>query len=99
MQITDGCIEFQNVSFSYDGKADVLKNISFTVDPGETVALVGHTGSGKSSIINLLMRFYEFERGEILIDGISIKDYRQKEIRAKARACVARSVFILRNGR
>ncbi len=68
-QITDGCIEFKNVSFSYDGKTDVLKNISFTVNPGETVALVGHTGSGKSSIINLLMRFYEFERGEILIDG------------------------------
>ena len=82
-QITDGCIEFRNVSFSYDGKTDVLKNISFTVNPGETVALVGHTGSGKSSIINLLMRFYEFERGEILIDGISIKDYSQKEIRQK----------------
>ena len=81
VQITDGCIEFRNVSFSYDGKVDVLKNISFTVRPGETVALVGHTGSGKSSIINLLMRFYEFERGEILIDGISIKDYSQKEIR------------------
>lgn len=82
-QISDGCIEFRNVSFSYDGKTDVLKNISFTVRPGETVALVGHTGSGKSSIINLLMRFYEFERGEILIDGISIKDYSQKEIRQK----------------
>ena len=82
-QITDGCIAFRNVSFSYDGKVDVLKNISFTVRPGETVALVGHTGSGKSSIINLLMRFYEFERGEILIDGISIKDYSQKEIRQK----------------
>ena len=82
-QITDGCIAFKNVSFSYDGKTDVLKNISFTVRPGETVALVGHTGSGKSSIINLLMRFYEFERGEILIDGISIKDYSQQEIRQK----------------
>lgn len=82
-QMTDGCIAFRNVSFSYDGKTDVLKNISFTVRPGETVALVGHTGSGKSSIINLLMRFYEFERGEILIDGMSIKDYSQKEIRQK----------------
>ncbi|MEK4628370.1 ABC transporter ATP-binding protein [Solibacillus sp. FSL R7-0682] len=81
--VTNGCIEFKNVSFSYDGKQDVLKNISFTVNPGETVALVGHTGSGKSSIINLLMRFYEFERGEILIDGESIKSYPQQELRDK----------------
>lgn len=71
--ITDGHIEFKNVTFSYDGKVDVLKDISFEVKPGETVALVGHTGSGKSSIINLIMRFYEFHKGEILIDGHSIK--------------------------
>lgn len=82
-QITDGKIEFRDVTFSYDGQKDVLKNISFTVNPGETVALVGHTGSGKSSIINLLMRFYEFERGEILIDGVSTKTYSQGELRAK----------------
>ena len=81
--IREGRIEFKDVSFSYDGKQDVLKNISFTVNPGETVALVGHTGSGKSSIINLLMRFYEFGRGEILIDGHSIKDYSQQELRKK----------------
>ncbi|NMD69586.1 ABC transporter ATP-binding protein [Bacillus sp. DNRA2] len=83
INITNGEIEFRNVSFSYDGKQDVLKNISFTAKPGETVALVGHTGSGKSSIINLLMRFYEFERGEILIDGRSIKDYSKEELRSK----------------
>ncbi|MBZ5201399.1 ABC transporter ATP-binding protein [Planomicrobium chinense] len=82
-EIADGKIEFRNVSFSYDGKADVLKNISFTAMPGETVALVGHTGSGKSSIINLLMRFYEFERGDILIDGQSVKAYPAKELRSK----------------
>ncbi len=81
--ITEGKIEFKNVSFSYDGQRDVLKNISFTVNPGETVALVGHTGSGKSSIINLLMRFYEFERGDIIIDGVSTKDYSQEELRKK----------------
>ena len=81
--ITAGKIEFKDVSFSYDGKRDVLKNISFTANPGETVALVGHTGSGKSSIINLLMRFYEFERGEILIDGVSTKAYTQDELRQK----------------
>lgn len=82
-QITDGRIEFRNVSFSYDGDRDVLKHISFAVNPGETVALVGHTGSGKSSIINLLMRFYDFERGDILIDGQSIKSFSQQEIRHK----------------
>ncbi|CAM3723773.1 ABC transporter ATP-binding protein [Mesobacillus thioparans] len=82
-KINDGKIEFKDVSFSYDGKRDVLKNISFTVKPGETIAFVGHTGSGKSSIINLLMRFYEFERGEILVDDHSIKNYPVKELRDK----------------
>ncbi|MFE6169607.1 ABC transporter ATP-binding protein [Viridibacillus arvi] len=81
VEMSDGHIEFSNVTFSYDGKTDVLKDISFTVKPGETVALVGHTGSGKSSIINLLMRFYEFERGEILIDGQSIKNFPKQTLR------------------
>ncbi|MGE7835742.1 ABC transporter ATP-binding protein [Viridibacillus arvi] len=81
VKMSDGHIEFSNVTFSYDGKTDVLKDISFTVKPGETVALVGHTGSGKSSIINLLMRFYEFERGEILIDGQSIKNFPKQTLR------------------
>ena len=61
LSIEEGRIEIKNLTFSYDGQRDVLKNISFTANPGETVALVGHTGSGKSSIINLLMRFYEYE--------------------------------------
>jgi ATP-binding cassette, subfamily B, multidrug efflux pump len=82
-EIGDGKIEFRNVSFSYDGKADVLKNISFTANAGETVALVGHTGSGKSSIINLLMRFYEYECGDIFIDGVSLKEYPKEELRQK----------------
>ncbi|KIL45035.1 ABC transporter ATP-binding protein [Jeotgalibacillus soli] len=81
--IEKGEIEFRNVTFSYDGKQNVLKNISFRARPGETVALVGHTGSGKSSIINLLMRFYEFEQGEILIDGKSIKYYQKNVLREK----------------
>ncbi|MCM3568125.1 ABC transporter ATP-binding protein [Neobacillus mesonae] len=83
LEIAKGEIEFKNVSFSYDGKLDVLKNISFTAKPGETVALVGHTGSGKSSIINLMMRFYEFDRGEIIIDGRSIRDFSKDELREK----------------
>ncbi|MDF9823675.1 ATP-binding cassette subfamily B multidrug efflux pump [Breznakia sp. PF5-3] len=81
--IKEAKIEFKNVSFSYDGEKEVLTNISFEVNPGETIALVGHTGSGKSSIINVMMRFYEFYQGEILIDGKSIKDYPIEELRSK----------------
>lgn len=81
--ITEGKVEFKDVSFSYDGETQVLKNISFTVNPGETVALVGHTGSGKSSIINLFMRFYEFEQGQILIDNQSIKKLNKAEMKSK----------------
>lgn len=82
-QVTNGKIEFKNVSFSYDGKNDVLKDISFTVNPGETVALVGHTGSGKSSIINVLMRFYDFQQGEVLIDGQPIRSFPMRELRQR----------------
>ena len=82
-KIEEGNIEFKNVSFSYDGKNDVLKNISFKVNKGETIAFVGSTGSGKSSIINLFLRFYEFDRGEILVDRRDIKDYSMKELRNK----------------
>lgn len=81
LEITDGKIEFRHVSFSYDGKHDILRDISFLVKQGETIAFVGATGAGKSSIINLFLRFYEFERGEILIDDKNIKDYSQSELR------------------
>lgn len=81
--IETGEIEFDNVSFSYDGETDVLKNISLTAKPGEIIALVGHTGSGKSSIINLFMRFYEFNRGDIKIDGNSIKKIPKTELKEK----------------
>ncbi|MBO1305618.1 ABC transporter ATP-binding protein [Enterococcus sp. 669A] len=82
-KITAGKIEFRDVSFSYDGENKVLNNISFTVNPGETVALVGHTGSGKSSIINVLLRFYEFYEGQILIDGHDIREFPMTELREK----------------
>ncbi len=81
--ILAGKIEFRNVSFSYDGTHNVLNNISFVALPGETVALVGHTGSGKSSIINVLMRFYEFGTGQILIDDQDIRDFSLEELRQK----------------
>ncbi len=80
-EIERGDIRFEHVSFSYDGKRDVLKDISFEVKNGQTIAFVGHTGSGKSSIINLFMRFYEFDCGRILIDGQDIKDYSQETLR------------------
>ncbi|TSB45167.1 ABC transporter ATP-binding protein [Alkalicoccobacillus porphyridii] len=80
-QINIGTVEFKNVTFSYDQKTDVLKNISFKVNQGETLALVGHSGSGKSSIINLLMRFYEPQKGEILIDGKSLSSFSNEELR------------------
>ena len=83
LKITQGKIEFKHVSFSYDGKNEILHDISFTVNPGETLGIVGHTGSGKSSIINVMMRFYEFYQGEVLIDGVDIKKYPKKELRQK----------------
>ena len=80
-EIQAGNIDFQHVSFSYDGKREILTDISFSVKQGETIAFVGSTGSGKSSIINLFLRFYEFEKGKILIDGRDIRDYSQAELR------------------
>ena len=73
--ISKGKIEFKHVNFSYDGQHEILHDINFTVNPGETLGIVGHTGSGKSSIINVMMRFYEFYQGQILIDGVDIKKY------------------------
>lgn len=80
-EIQAGNIDFQHVTFSYDGKREILKDISFSVKQGETIAFVGSTGSGKSSIINLFLRFYEFEKGKIRIDGRDIRDYSQAELR------------------
>ena len=80
-EIQEGNIRFEHVSFSYDGKHQILDDISFTVNKGETIAFVGHTGSGKSSIINVLMRFYEFQSGRVLIDGVDIREYSQEELR------------------
>ena len=80
-RVQDGNIEFKNVSFSYDGERQILDNISFKVNQGETIAFVGSTGSGKSSIINVFMRFYEFQSGQILLDGIDIRQYSQEQMR------------------
>src|SRR5882762_7785002 len=70
-----GEIEFRNISFSYAAELPAITDVSFHAQPGETIALVGKTGAGKSTVINLLARFYEFDRGDILIDGRSIRDF------------------------
>jgi ABC-type multidrug transport system fused ATPase/permease subunit len=78
-----GEIEFRDVSFTYGSELPALSNVSFHARPGETIALVGKTGAGKSTLINLLTRFYEFDEGEILIDGQSIQDLNIRELRQK----------------
>ncbi len=81
---TSGEIEFKNVSFKYpDADEYVLKNISFKAKKGDTVAIIGSTGSGKSTIVNLIMRFYDVTDGEILIDGVNIKDYKLEALHDK----------------
>ena len=79
-----GYIEFKDVSFRYyDGEEDTLSNISFTAKPGEVTAIIGSTGSGKSTLINLIPRFYDVTSGSILVDGIDIRDVKQKDLRDK----------------
>jgi ATP-binding cassette subfamily B protein len=88
-----GRIEFQNVWFAYKDEDWVLKDVSFTVEPGQSIALVGHTGSGKTTITNLLMRFYDIQRGRILLDGIDLRDWDLKALRQNF-AVVLQEVFL-----
>jgi ATP-binding cassette subfamily B multidrug efflux pump len=81
MERYKGNVSFEGVSFGYKPGDDVLKNITFRARQGETVALVGHTGSGKSSILNLLFRFYDVERGVITVDGIDVRDMPKQQLR------------------
>ena len=82
VRIIKGDIVFEDVSFSYDGKRKILDHVSFEVKKGQTIAFVGATGSGKSSIINVFMRFYEFQSGRILIDGQDIRQFAPHELRS-----------------
>lgn len=91
--IIDGKIEFDKVWFAYVGDRYVLKDISFSVQPGETVAIVGHTGSGKTSIISLLNRLYSIQKGEIRIDGVKIEDYKLDALRSRI-GVVLQDVFL-----
>ena len=77
-----GCVEFRNVSFRYpDAGGDTLSDISFTARKGETIAFIGATGSGKTSLINLIPRFYDVSTGQVLVDGVDVRNYRQKDLR------------------
>ena len=78
-----GKIEFRHVWFSYDNENWILKDVNFTIEPGESVAFVGRTGSGKTTITNLINRFYEIQKGEILIDGINIKEINIRSLRSQ----------------
>ena len=77
-----GRVEFRNVGFAYRDNHRVLENVSFTVEPGETVAVVGHTGAGKTTLTNLLLRFYDVQEGAILFDGVDIRDLNLRDLRS-----------------
>lgn len=79
----DGTIEFENVEFSYTPERPLIRDLSFSVKPGQTVAIVGPTGAGKTTLVNLIMRFYELESGRILLDGQDIADLRRHDVRAR----------------
>ena len=89
----EGKIEFRNVHFSYDEKQEVLKGISFTVNPGENIAIVGATGAGKSTIISLITRLYDINSGKILIDNIDLKEYELYNLRSHI-GVVLQDVFL-----
>lgn len=89
----NGEVAFEHVYFSYDGKVDVLKDVSFNIPAGSTLAIVGSTGSGKTTIINILNRFYEIKSGDVLIDGTDIRNYELSALRERF-AMVLQDVFL-----
>jgi len=93
MDNINGMIEFKNVTFSYVKNEKVIDDISFKVNSGETLAIVGPTGSGKTTITNLITKFYEYDKGEILIDGVNINDLKLDNIRNKV-GIILQDVFL-----
>ena len=89
----NGQISFKNVHFSYDGRSNVFEGLSLDVQPGETIAVVGPTGAGKTSLINLISRYYEFQEGEILLDGMDIRSILLSSLRSRV-AVVLQDVFL-----
>lgn len=94
-----GRVEFKNVSFAYPGSEDhlILENINFTVNEGETLAIIGATGCGKSSLVHLIPRFYDVSSGEVLVDGVNVKDYSLKELRDKIAIVLQRAELYSRS--
>ncbi|MBY6275570.1 ABC transporter ATP-binding protein [Symbiobacterium thermophilum] len=88
-----GAVEFRNVWFAYNEGDWVLKDVSFRAEPGQTIAFVGHTGAGKSSIINLLCRFYDVQKGQVLVDGLDVREVATAELR-RSIGLVAQDVFL-----
>jgi ABC-type multidrug transport system fused ATPase/permease subunit len=88
-----GRVEFRGVHFSYEPDKPVLRDVSFTVEPGKSVALVGPTGAGKTSIINILCRFYDVDEGQVLLDGIDLREHRLSTLRDSI-AIVLQDAFI-----
>ena len=88
-----GHIEFRNVWFAYDDEDWVLKDVSFVVQPGESVAFVGHTGAGKTTITNLLLRFYDVQRGQVLLDGVDVRDLELEKLRSSF-SIVPQDIFL-----
>jgi ABC-type transport system involved in Fe-S cluster assembly fused permease/ATPase subunit len=83
LEVTQGRIQFENVCFAYDPEREILKNLSFSIEPGQTVAVVGPSGAGKSTLARLLFRFYDVTEGRVLIDGQDVRDVQQKSLRDK----------------
>lgn len=94
-------VEFRNVSFSYSGlgSENVLENINLTVNKGETLAIVGATGSGKTTMIDLLTRVYDVTSGEILVDGVNVKDYKESDLQDKIAVTSQKAMDKLTEGR
>lgn len=80
---TDGHVRFENVSFGYSPQTPLIRGVSFTVEPGQTVAIVGPTGAGKTTLVNLIMRFYEITSGRIMLDGVDIRELSREQVRAQ----------------
>ena len=93
--VTKGRVEFKNVSFSYPGQSGdpVLKDISFTAEPGETVAILGATGAGKSTLVSLIPRLYDASSGDVLVDGVNVRDYNLKTLRGGIGVALQKSVL------
>ena len=87
----EGSIEFQGVSFAYAGREEILSDVNLKVEPGETIGILGMTGSGKTSLVNLIPRFYDVTKGSVLVDGVDVRDYKLSDLRSKIAVALQKS--------